>query len=159
MRHQVFGRKLNRDVKEREALFKNLATELILRGKIHTTYAKAKAVVPFVERLITHAKKRQMGERDTISKYIIHKEAIVKFQEQIVPVFIDVAGGYTSIQKSGKRMGDGAEMVLLQWSRLPKAVEKKVAVKKAKPKVTKKTGVTKKVSLNRAKTPKKVKKT
>lgn len=155
MRHNVFGRKLNRDVKEREALFKNLATELILQGKIHTTYAKAKAVVPFVERLITHAKKKKPGERDSISKYIIHHGAIVKFQEQIVPVFIDVVGGYTSIQKTGKRMGDGAKMVLLQWSRQPKPAEKKVSVKKVKPTAIKKTVATKKVSVRKVKASKK----
>lgn len=125
MRHQVFGRKLNRDVKERKALFRNLTTELILHGKIHTTYAKAKAVIPFVERLVTYAKKEKKSLERYITKHIINKEISDKLLQHIAPVFKDITGGYTRIRKTGNRTGDGAAMVLIEWSREIRMSEQK----------------------------------
>lgn len=129
MRHKVFGKKLNRDVKERKALFKSLATALIKYGRIQTTIAKAKAVAPLIERLVTHAKEKGEAGKRQVTSFLAHKDIINKLIFEISPVFQDIAGGYTRIRRVGRRIGDGAEMVLLEWSREIKT-EAKTDVKK-----------------------------
>ena len=117
MRHRVFGKKLNRDIKERKALFRSLAAALIKYGKIHTTIARAKAIAPLVEKLVTHAKEKEEAGKRKVTAFLGHKDIINKLMFEITPIFQDVAGGYTRIRRIGKRVGDGAEMVLLEWSR------------------------------------------
>lgn len=122
MRHQVFGRKLNRDIKERKALFKNLVISLITYNKIKTTIARAKAVQGLVEKLVFKAREGGEVAIAQISSFLGRREAIQKLTKIIAPKFKDRIGGYLRIKRIGKRHGDRAEEVFLEWS---EEIEKK----------------------------------
>lgn len=112
MRKNVFGRQLKRDANERKALFKSLASSLVLKERITTTEAKAKAVRGFVEELVTAVKKR--GKRNSLALHLT-QPAIEKLATSIAPRFFGRAGGYTRIVRTKKRVSDNAQMVLLEW--------------------------------------------
>lgn len=135
MRHKVFGKKLNRDIKERRALFKNLILALITHGKIRTTAAKAKAIISLAEKLVTHAKEGSNSAIRQISSVLNRQEAINKLIDDIAPMFKNKIGGYLRIIKLGKRKGDGAEEVILEWTAQEqkelKTISKKQPEKKA----------------------------
>lgn len=116
MRHQVFGRKLNRDVKERKALFKSLVIALITHGRIKTTIAKAKAIKGLVDKLVTRAKDGSNNARRQLSSFLTRKEVIVKLIDVVAPRFKDKAGGYSRMIKLGSRKSDSTEEVILEWS-------------------------------------------
>ena len=116
MKHKVFGKKLNRDIKERRALFKNLVLALITHGKIRTTAAKGKAIAGLVERLVTYAKEGSSSTLRQISSILTKREAINKLMNNIAPQFKDKIGGYLRMIKIGRRKGDGAEEVILEWT-------------------------------------------
>lgn len=116
MRHQVFGRKLNRDVKERRALFKSLVIALIQHGKIKTTVAKAKAIKGLVDKLVTKAKDGGNQAQRQISSFLTHKEIINKLILEVAPRFKDKIGGYLRMIKLGKRHSDNTEEAILTWS-------------------------------------------
>jgi large subunit ribosomal protein L17 len=122
MRHQVFGRKLNRDIKERKALFKNLVISLITYNKIKTTIARAKAVQGLVEKLVFKAREGGEVAIAQVSSFLGRREAIQKLTKIIAPKFKDRIGGYLRIKRIGKRHGDRAEEVFLEWS---EEIEKK----------------------------------
>ena len=122
MRHQVFGRKLNRDVKERKALFKSLLNALITHGKIKTTFAKAKAVQRLAEKLVTHAKENSSSTLRQISSFINSKDSIDKLIKDIAPRFTKRMGGYVRMIKLGKRKSDSTEEVILEWTEAEKKV-------------------------------------
>lgn len=132
MRHRVFGRKLNRDVKERKALFRSLASSLIQYGKIKTTSAKAKAIASLMEKLVTKAKDGTRQSFIQIMSFLNRKEPVKKLTEEIAPLFKDKIGGFIRIIKLGRRSGDNAEEVLMEWTVKPepKKTEKKQTVKK-----------------------------
>ena len=137
MRHQVFGRKLNRDVKERRALFKSLVIALITHGRIKTTIAKAKAIKGLVDKLVTKAKDSSNGAKSQLASFLTKKEAIRKLTDVVAPKFKDRIGGYLRMIKVGKRVTDNAEEVILEWS-IDKAQEKKEIIKVKIEKNTKK---------------------
>lgn len=110
MKKSVFGRKFKRDVDERKALFKNLVSSLILEERIETTEQKAKAIKADVEKLVTKAKKNTLKEGENITP-----KALKKMIESVAPRFKDRNGGYTRITRVGKRFGDDAFMVVLEW--------------------------------------------
>jgi len=127
MRHRVKGKKLNRDSGHRKALRMNLATQLLLNGRIQTTRAKADYVRGFAERLITIAKRglakaQETGnEADAVharrlaaSRLNNNRELVQKLFDEIAPVYKDRQGGYTRIYKLGTRKGDNADMALLE---------------------------------------------
>ncbi len=116
MRHQVFGRKLNRDVKERKALFRSLISALITKGKIKTTLAKARAVRGLAEKLVTLAKKETSSGRTKLTSFLIKSDLVKKITEVIAPKFSDKKGGYVRIRRIGQRLGDSAEEVFLEWT-------------------------------------------
>lgn len=116
MRHQVFGRKLNRDVKERKALFKSLVIALIAHGRIKTTIAKAKAIKGLVDKLVTRAKDGSNNARRQLSSFLTRKEAIIKLIDVVAPRFKDKVGGYSRMIKLGPRKSDSTEEVILEWS-------------------------------------------
>lgn len=116
MRHQVFGRKLNRDVKERRALFKSLVIALIRHGKIKTTLARAKAIKGLVDKLVTKAKDGGNQAQRQISSFLTHKEIINKLILEVAPRFKDKIGGYLRMIKLGKRQSDNTEEAILTWS-------------------------------------------
>ena len=116
MKKNVFGRKFKRDTNERKALFKNLLTSLVLKERIRTTEAKAKAIKGAADKLITKAKKGGQNVYKSLHPDV-NQEAVVKLVEDIVKRFSTRQGGYTRIIKIGKRrVADNAEMVYLEWT-------------------------------------------
>jgi large subunit ribosomal protein L17 len=114
MRHHRSGKKLGRDSSHRKALYSNLAGALIEHGRIKTTEAKAKAVKPFAEQMITLGKRgdlhaRRLALAELRSQYVVHH-----LFADVAPRFADRPGGYTRIVKLGPRLGDAADMVYLE---------------------------------------------
>ena len=115
MRHQRDRRKLSRSASHRKALFMNLAREVIDHERIETTEAKAKAVKPEVERLITLAKRGDLhARRQALSALGQDKFMVYKLFEEIAPRYSERPGGYSRILKLGPRRSDSTEMVLLE---------------------------------------------
>jgi large subunit ribosomal protein L17 len=115
MRHQRNRHKLSRDSAHRKALLMNLSKELIDHERIETTTAKAKAVKPEVERLITLAKRGDLhARRQALSALGQDKFMVYKLFEEIAPRYTDRPGGYTRILKLGPRKSDATEMALLE---------------------------------------------
>ncbi len=125
MKKNVFGRKLKRDKNERKALFKSLMSSLILNERIKTSEAKAKAIKPEIEKLVTKAKKGENAARNILSKNL-SKEAVEKLIKDLAPRFDKRQGGYTRLIKLGKRLGDDSQIVLMEWTEtkiVPQEVE------------------------------------
>jgi large subunit ribosomal protein L17 len=119
MRHRVAGRRLKRSSSHRQALFKNLITELFRHRRITTTEAKAKAVRPEAEKLITVAKRSMDMESDVharrrVLRTITDKEVMQQLFETIAPEYKNRPGGYTRIIKLGPRQGDAAPMAIIE---------------------------------------------
>ncbi len=124
MRHQVAGRKLGRSSAHRRALIRNLITELFRHERIRTTEAKAKTVRGNAEKLITLAKRglregaeapeREVHARRKAAARLNDTEIVAKLFDDLAERFETRPGGYTRIVKLGQRLGDGAEMVLLE---------------------------------------------
>lgn len=123
MKKHVFGRKLKRDINERKALFKGLMSSLVLHEKIETTEAKAKAIKGEIDKLVTNAKKDSMLARKLLSDKL-SPEALEKMIKDIAPRFNKRQGGYTKIVRLGKRFGDDATMVLIEWAEPRPVLEK-----------------------------------
>jgi len=156
MRHQVRGRKLNRDTHERKALFKALINSLVLKGEIKTTETKAKAIRSLVDKLITKGKKGTLNSRRLIGAFLQNKVAVNKIVDEIAPLFKTRKGGYTRMVRLGERRGDDTRMVKLELTEKPEVKkkapeevkketkpvkeEKKPKVKAAPKKVAKKNG-------------------
>lgn len=132
MRHNTFGKKLNRDIKTRNALFKSLVTEMVEHGKIKTTYPKAKAVRGLIEKTVTIAKKGTDNARRLVGRGILEKANVDKMMDKIAPAFAKRQGGYIRIIKMGKRVGDTAEAVTMEWT---EKIEEEKKVKSEKVKV------------------------
>ena len=115
MRHARQRHKLSRDAAHRKSLLRNLARELIEHERIRTSQAKAKAVKPEVEKMITLAKRGDLHARRLLlsrlgqDKFIVHK-----LVEEIAPRYAQRPGGYTRIVKLGPRRSDSTEMVFLE---------------------------------------------
>lgn len=114
MRHQKKGKTLDRKKQPRQALLRNLAVSLILYEKVKTTEAKAKAVKPLVEKLITKGKENTLANRRYLMKYLYVENAVKKVLEVLGPKYKERQGGYTRIVKLGRRQGDGAPVVQLE---------------------------------------------
>ncbi len=154
MLHRVAGKKLGRNKNQRTALFRTLANQLILHEKIVTTEAKAKAVKPIVEKLVTKAKVNTVHSRRLLLKKLVSENTVRKMLDIIGPKFKDRKGGYTKIVKLGNRVNDQAPMVALFFveevssialteekptKKKVKVIEEKVVEKAEKPKKNKKT--------------------
>jgi large subunit ribosomal protein L17 len=115
MRHQRTRNKLSRSASHRKALFMNLSREVFNHERIKTTEAKAKAVAPEVEKLITLAKRGDLhARRQALSALGQDKFVVHKLFEEIAPRYEDRHGGYTRILKLGPRHSDSTEMVYLE---------------------------------------------
>ena len=114
MRHAKAGKKLGRDSAHRKALYANLACSLIEHGRIKTTVAKAKAVKPFVEQMITLGKRGDLHARRTAVSELRSQDVVKQLFDEVAPRFADRPGGYTRIVKIGARYGDAAEMAYLE---------------------------------------------
>ena len=111
MRHRDKGIILGRKTGPRKLLLRNLATSIILYEKVKTTSAKARAVRPLVERLITKSKNDSVHVRRQLAQKLLHKNAVKKAVEVLGPRYKERQGGYTRTIKLGARKGDSAEMV------------------------------------------------
>jgi len=107
------GRKLSRKRNQRKALFKSLARELFLKEKIEMTLAKAKELLPFVEKRITRAKIGDLSSRRLLAKEF-SPDIVRKLVNEIAPRYKERKGGYTRIIKLGPRKSDGAKMAIIE---------------------------------------------
>jgi large subunit ribosomal protein L17 len=115
MRHQRQRYQLSRTASHRKALLMNLVKELVDHERIKTTEAKAKAVKPEVEKLITLAKRGDLhARRQALSALGQDKFVVYKLFEEIAPRYVERPGGYTRILKLGPRKSDSTEMVFLE---------------------------------------------
>jgi large subunit ribosomal protein L17 len=115
MRHQKTRNKLSRDSAHRKALFMNLSRQVFQHERIKTTEAKAKAVKPEVEKLITLAKRGDLhARRQALAALGQDKFVVYKLFEEVAPRYADRDGGYTRILKLGPRKSDATEMVYLE---------------------------------------------
>ena len=114
MRHGVGHKKLNRTASHRQAMFANMAAALVKHEQIVTTLPKAKALRPVVERLITLAKKGDLGSRRLVIARMRDQEQTKKLFETIAPRYRARAGGYTRVLKAGYRHGDNAPLAVIE---------------------------------------------
>jgi len=123
MLHHMAGRHLNRSSAHRAALFRNLMTELFRYDKIETTYAKAMSVRSQAEHLVTVAKRGKtkrdaqqtdLAERRLVSAILTDQAVVKRLFDDVAPKYMERNGGYTRISRLGPRLGDGAEMVILE---------------------------------------------
>ena len=116
MRHGNNKRKFSREKNERKALMNSLALNLIIREKIKTTVPKAKELRPFIEKLVTLAKKNDLAtKRLVISKLSNRRPETKKLFEKIAPRYTDRKGGYTRVIKMGVRKSDAAPMATIEF--------------------------------------------
>jgi len=134
MRHQKKTLKLGRKAEHRKALLANQICSLIAHQRIKTTLAKAKAVRPLAERMVTLGKNGSLHARRHALSILRQKDAVKKLFDQIAPSSAERNGGYTRIVKLGQRKSDSASMAFLEWVDAPKAMveEKPAEEKKAK---------------------------
>ncbi len=114
MRHGVSGRKFDMPTAQRLALYRGLVRSLILHEKINTTVPRAKEVRPMAEKMITLGKDGSVNARRRALRFVIDRDVIDKLFSDVAPRYKDRPGGYTRIVKVGKRVGDGADMAVLE---------------------------------------------
>lgn len=132
MRHGCKVNKLSRTHAHRVAMLSNMASSLILHKRINTTMAKAKALRGYVEPLITKTKSDSTHQRRIVFSYLQNKEAVKELFGDVATKVANRPGGYTRILKLGRRMGDGAEMVMMELVDYNEAMLKETTAKKAK---------------------------
>lgn len=115
MRHNNKGKILDRKKAPRELLLRGLTTQLLTHEKIKTTLAKANAVKPIAEKIITRGKKNTLANLREILKYVLDEKAAKKVFKTLSPRYMERNGGYIRIMKLGNRQGDGAEMAIIEF--------------------------------------------
>jgi len=110
----VKARKLGRDYDHRRWLLRQLATQLILHGRIRTTLARAKVVRPIAEHMVTLAKRGDLHARRQAAAVLTDKAALRKLFNEVAPKYADRQGGYVRIVKIGPRRGDAAPMSIIE---------------------------------------------
>jgi large subunit ribosomal protein L17 len=138
MRHQKKTVKLGRKEGHRKSLLSNLACSLIEHSRIKTTLAKAKAVKPLAEKMVTLGKKKTLHARRTALAVLRQADIVKQLFDEVAPRAAERKGGYTRIIKLGQRKSDASEMCFIEWVDAPVAVETALpepkAAKKAAPK-------------------------
>ncbi|NQV90402.1 50S ribosomal protein L17 [Candidatus Uhrbacteria bacterium] len=134
MRHRRHRTSLGLKSARRKALLKDLVNSVVLRNRIKTTLARAKATKPIAERMITLAKVGSLHARRQIISRLQSRQSAKRLIEELAPLYKDINGGYTRIIHFDRRMGDGAKMALLEFTKTPasliEAEEKKKKRKK-----------------------------
>jgi large subunit ribosomal protein L17 len=115
MRHLNSGSKLGRNPAHRRATLRNLVTNLIEKERIQTTLRRAKAARPIAERMITLGKRDSLHSRRQAAAFLMTVDATKKLFSDLAPRFADRPGGYTRIVRAGWRIGDGAEIAILEF--------------------------------------------
>lgn len=108
------GPRLGHSPSHERKILANLTTSLIAEGKVETTLAKAKAVRPLAEKIITKARKGDLHSRRIVLRTLRDNEVVTKLFDDVAPQYTDRPGGYTRIVKLGPRRGDGAEMAIIE---------------------------------------------
>lgn len=132
MRHNVKGRKLGRTASHRKATLNSLITSLLKHKRIKTTLAKAKETRGFAERLVTKARKGDLHAKKQVMDVIKDKEVVKELFSEIIPKIAERPGGYTRVVKLGHRMGDAAQMAILELVDYNEVVTAKAAQQKEK---------------------------
>lgn len=114
MRHRNKNKILGREKGPRELMLRNLASSILIYEKVKTTKAKAQAVRPIVEKMITSSKEGTLSARRGLIKVLLQKNAVKKAMEVLGQRYKDRQGGYTRITKLDKRAGDGADMAIIE---------------------------------------------
>ena len=115
MRHRVGGRKLSRTSAHRTAMFRNMAAALIKHEQITTTLPKAKEIRPYVEKLITLAKRGGLSNRRLAHARMLDDTQLVKLFDVLAERYKDRSGGYTRIIKAGFRASDASAMAVIEF--------------------------------------------
>ncbi|HET7710203.1 MAG TPA: 50S ribosomal protein L17 [Sphingomicrobium sp.] len=115
MRHRVGHRKLQRTSTHRLAMFRNMAAALIKHEQITTTTAKAKELRPYVEKLVTLAKRGGLSNRRLAQSRLMDDAQLAKLFDVIGPRYANRAGGYTRVIKAGIRAGDAAAIAIIEF--------------------------------------------
>lgn len=106
--------KLGRTSSHRKALFRSLASAVILHKKVETTHTKAKAVQPFLEEMITLGKRGDLSARRQAASFLQNPKAVGILFDEIAAKYADRQGGYTRIVRTGIRRGDAAELAIIE---------------------------------------------
>lgn len=131
MRHNKKFNHLGRKTAHRKSMLANMAISLIQHKRITTTLAKAKALRVYVEPLLTKSKEDTTNSRRTVFSYLQNKEAVTELFQNISQKIADRPGGYTRILKTGLRLGDNAEMCIIELVDYNENMLKEKATKKA----------------------------
>ena len=115
MRHKSGGRKLQRTSAHRTAMFRNMSASLIKHEQISTTLAKAKELRPYVEKLVTLAKRGGLANRRLAMSRLMDEAQLAKLFDVLAARYADRAGGYTRIVKAGIRASDAAPMAIIEF--------------------------------------------
>lgn len=130
MKHKIGFNALSRTSAERKALKRNMVTSLFRYERIETTKAKAKEVQRLAEKMITRAKVDNVHTRRLTSAILFDEAVVNKLFTEIAPLYADVHGGYTRIIKTSNRLGDAADMAILELTKKTEKPEKKAKAKK-----------------------------
>lgn len=149
MRHNKKVNHLGRQASHRKALMSNMASSLILHKRIETTVAKAKALKKFVEPLITKSKEDTTHQRRVVFSYLKDKYATAELFRTVAPKIVDRPGGYTRILHTGFRLGDAAEMCIIELVDFNETYVEGVAPKAA-PKTRRSRGAKKEAAVEEA---------
>lgn len=114
MRHGKKVNHLGRTASHRKAMLSNMASSLIMHKRINTTVAKAKALRVYIEPLLTKSKEDTTHNRRTVFSYLQDKEVVTELFRTVAPKIADRPGGYTRIIRTGFRLGDNAEMCMIE---------------------------------------------
>ena len=140
MHNRVGFNRLGRKSSHRKALHRNMVTSLFKYERVKTTKAKALEIRRSAEKMVTRAKVDSVHNRRMVARMIWDKDILNKLFVEIAPRFVERPGGYTRVLKLGKRAGDAAEMVILEFvdgaEQAPEKEEPKKATKKASTKKT-----------------------
>src|ERR1700733_4829796 len=128
MRHRNAGFKLGRNTSHRRALLRNLVTSVLVEDRVQTTVAKAKAVRPHVEKMITLGKRGDLQARRQALSFLMTDKAVTRLFETVAPRYGDRQGGYLRIVRTGFRKGDGGETAFIELL----GAEKQLEVKRQK---------------------------
>ena len=114
MRHRNAGFKLGRNTSHRRALLRNLVTSVLVEDRVETTVAKAKAVRPHIEKMITLGKRGDLHSRRKALSFLMTDAAVTRLFETVAPRYGDRQGGYLRIVRTGFQKGDGAEKAFIE---------------------------------------------
>jgi large subunit ribosomal protein L17 len=125
MRHRNAGFKLGRNTSHRRALLRNLVTSVLVEDRVETTVAKAKAVRPHVEKMITLGKKGDLHSRRQALSFLQTDKAVTRLFDTVAPRYGDRQGGYLRIVRTGFQKGDGAETAFIELLGAEKQLDEK----------------------------------